>query len=80
MKSQSSSAWGFTGDDVIQKAESFGLDIEGGFEFITKIFQEKFKKTNPFYKLYAESWNEKLEPAELSMFRNIDLLVRNNCR
>ena len=80
MRNQSSSAWGCTGDDVIQKAESFGLNIEGGFDFITRIFQEKFKKTNPFNKLYADSWAGKLKPAELAMFRNIDLLVINNCR
>ena len=80
MRKQSSSAWGCTGDDVIQKAELFGLNIEGGFDFITRIFQEKFKRTNPFNKLYCESWIGKLKPAEVAMFRNIDLLVRDNCR
>ena len=80
LKTQNSSSWGCTGDDVVQEAESFGLNIESGFDFIIRIFQAKFKKMNPFENPRSTLWIGKLKSAEIMMFCRIDQLIKDNCK
>ena len=80
MKTQSSNSWGCAGDDVIQKAESYGQKIENGFDFIVRIFQVKYRKMNPFENPGSESWAGRLKPAETDLFCRIECLIRDNCK